>query len=92
MMEVIEEIDFVKEHPKADVSSIDVFRVNGKEFVAIVRILKIIDTIKRNNQKPENYDNPNKDGYIDGFHEAIKQVKREVRKAVKNDEVRKRDF
>ena len=40
---MIEEIDVVAPHRKADMSKVDTIRVNGKEFVAIDRVLEIVE-------------------------------------------------
>lgn len=40
---MIDEIDFVAEHPKADMSKVNKIIVNGKEYVAIDHVLEIID-------------------------------------------------
>lgn len=42
-IEKVEEIDFIAEHPKADMSKVNTISVNGKEYVSIDRILEIID-------------------------------------------------
>ena len=38
-----EEIDFVAEHPKADMSKVNTIIVNGKEYVSVDRVLEFID-------------------------------------------------
>lgn len=43
MDEIAEEICFIAEHPKADMSKVDVIRVNGKEYVSLERVIEIID-------------------------------------------------
>ena len=42
---MVDEIDFIAEHPKMDMLSVDVFKVNGKKFVSIDRISKITDGV-----------------------------------------------
>lgn len=41
-IEKVEEIDFIAEHPKADMSKVNMIIVNGKEYVSIDRVLEII--------------------------------------------------
>lgn len=38
-----EDFDFIAEHPKADMSKVDVIRVNDKEYLAADKVLEIID-------------------------------------------------
>ena len=40
---MIDESDFIAEHPKADMSKVNMIRVNGKEYMSIDRVLKIIE-------------------------------------------------
>ena len=45
MREVVEEIDFVAEHPKADMSKVNTIIVNGKKYVSFDQTLEIIDKV-----------------------------------------------
>lgn len=42
--EIMDDLGFVAEHPKKDMSDVNRIRVNGKLFVAIDRVLEIIDS------------------------------------------------
>lgn len=41
--EIMDDLGFVAEHPKADMSKVDVIRVNGKEYLAADKVLEIVE-------------------------------------------------
>lgn len=73
------DFDFIAEHPKADMSKVDVIRVNGKEYLAADKVLEIIGMIKKGTPMPKGYQNPEHDGYIDGFHTAVKEFRAKIK-------------
>ncbi|MBR0090207.1 MAG: hypothetical protein IJP92_00695 [Lachnospiraceae bacterium] len=72
---MIEEIDFTAEHPKADMSNVNMIRVNDKEYVAIDNVLNIIDGIKLTASDTDDVD---RDTYIHslGWNDALDEMVR----------------
>lgn len=61
----MEDFDFTAEHPKADMSKVDVIRVNGKEYLAADKVMAIIEDVRRD----ANY------GYM---FDMVKEIRRRI--------------
>lgn len=48
---MIDEIDFVAEHKKADVSKVNRIRVNGKTYLSEDKVLEIVEQMKSENNE-----------------------------------------
>ncbi len=72
---MIDEIDFVEEHKKADLSEINVVRVNGKVYLAADKVLEIIDGLAKKEIMGSIDNEVGYDEAIDDFREAVEALK-----------------
>lgn len=72
---MIDEIDFVEEHKKADLSKINVVRVNGKVYLAADKVLEIIDGLVKKEIMGSIDNEIGYDEAIDDFREAVEALK-----------------